>query len=327
MQRHGIPTATFRVCVSHEEAEKVIKSGRFDYPTILKADGLAAGKGVLICENEQEALAAAGVLMVEKRFGSAGDRIIIEEFLRGTEVSFMVISDSLHFLPLVPSCDYKKAFDGDEGPNTGGMGAYAPSTTVDANTYRRILAEIVGPTIGAMRDEGRPYSGVLYCGLILTDEGPRVLEYNCRFGDPEAQVVLPLMKADLFEILRAAADGKMTGIKMPAPREHAVTVVLAAEGYPGSYQKGMEITGLEEAEALEGVTVYHAGTKEEDGKIVTSGGRVLNVTATHSELPKAIYNAYKGAELVSFEGARYRSDIAHNAVSGSERNKQQGDDD
>jgi len=314
MERHGIPTAPFRVCATYEEASDILRSGDFGYPVVLKADGLAAGKGVLICDDEEAALAGASELMVEKRFGPAGDRIVIEQFVQGTEVSFMVISDGERFLPLVPSCDYKKAFDGDEGPNTGGMGAYAPAATVDLITHRKILTEIVGPTIEAMMEEGRPYSGVLYCGLILTDEGPQVLEYNCRFGDPESQVVLPLLRGDLFEYLYAAAGGSMMGVKLQPPTEHAVTVVIAAAGYPGSYRKGMEITGLDDAEAMKGVTVFHAGTKKDDGCIVTSGGRVLNVTAVASELSKAIYQAYQAAELTRFDGARFRQDIAHDAI-------------
>jgi phosphoribosylamine--glycine ligase len=314
MERNAIPSAPFRVCNSFEEASEAIKSGDLGFPVVLKADGLAAGKGVLICDDEQAALDGAHSLLVEKRFGPAGERILVEKFLTGIEVSFMVLSDGERFLPLIPSCDYKKAFDGDKGPNTGGMGAYAPSTVVDINTHRRILTEIVGPTIGAMMEEGRPYSGVLYCGLILTDSGPQVLEYNCRFGDPETQVVLPLLRADLYEILFVAAEGNMRGVRLYPPENHAVTVVIAAEGYPGSYNKGMPIAGLDKAAEMEGIFVYHAGTKLEDGTLVTSGGRVLNVTAVAPELPRATYNAYKAAELIRFEGARYRGDIAHNAM-------------
>ena len=314
MERNSIPTAPSRICNSFEDASMAIKSREFGFPVVLKADGLAAGKGVLICMDRKEALDGARALMVEQRFGPAGERIIVEKFIAGVEVSFMVLSDGERFLPLIPSCDYKKAFDGDEGPNTGGMGAYAPSTMVDITTHRRILTEIVGPTIGAMMEEGRPYTGVLYCGLILTDEGPQILEYNCRFGDPETQVVLPLLRSDLFEILFAAAEDNMVGIKLQAPDKHAVTVVVAVDGYPGSYPKGMEITGIDRAEELQGVTVFHAGTKMEDGRIITSGGRVLNVTAVAPELPKAIYRVYKAVERIDFDGARYRSDIAHNAM-------------
>ncbi len=314
MERNNIPTAPSRICNSFEDASKTIKSREFGFPVVLKADGLAAGKGVLICKNRKAALDGAKALMVEQRFGPAGERIIVEKFLTGIEVSFMVLSDGERFLPLIPSCDYKKALDGDEGPNTGGMGAYAPSTMVDITTHRRILTEIVGPTVGAMMEEGRPYAGVLYCGLILTDEGPKILEYNCRFGDPETQVVLPLLRSDLFEILFAAAEDHMVGIKLLAPDKHAVTVVVAVEGYPESYPKGMEITGIDGAEEIKGVTVFHAGTKMDDGRIVTSGGRVLNVTAVAAELPKAIYRAYQAAELIKFEGARYRTDIGHNAM-------------
>jgi len=319
LERHGIPTALFRVCTSHNEAVASIKSSEFGFPVVLKADGLAAGKGVLIAKDKKAALEAARTLMVDRKFGPAGERVVVEKFLSGTEVSFMVISDGERFLPLVPSCDYKKAFDGDEGPNTGGMGAYAPSVSVDVALYRQILLSVVSPTIEAMADEGRPYRGVLYCGLILTDEGPQVLEFNCRFGDPESQVVLPLMQVDLFEILLAAARGGMRGISGMPPEGSAVTVVVAAEGYPESYEKGMEIKGLDEAGEVEGVTVFHAGTRLEGERLLTSGGRVLNVTAVADRLPRAIYHAYQAAELVRFDGARYRGDIAHNAVSDSDR--------
>ena len=314
MERHEIPTPDFRVCTAHDDAVKTIKSGEFGFPVVLKADGLAAGKGVLICKNKKEALAGARELMVEKRFGPAGERIVIEEFASGTEISFMVITDGDRFLPLVPSCDYKKALDGDEGLNTGGMGAYAPSVDMDVVMHRRILTEIVGPTIGAMMEEGRPYCGVLYCGLILTEEGPKVLEYNCRFGDPETQVVLPLLESDIFEILNLAADGEMRGVKLSPPKNSAVTVVIASGGYPGSYEKGKEISGLADAEKIEGISVFHAGTAKVDDRIVTSGGRVLNVTAVAPELEQSIYLAYQAASKISFEGARYRSDIAHNAI-------------
>lgn len=317
LERNGIPTAPFRVCASYDEAVKYIKSGEFGFPVVLKADGLAAGKGVLIARDEAEALEAAGNLMLDKKFGEAGERVVVEKFLSGTEISYLVICDGERFLPLVPSADYKKAFDGDEGPNTGGMGAYAPSVIVDVVMHRRILTKIIGPTIEAMIVEGRPYKGVLYCGLINTEEGLSVLEFNCRFGDPETQVVLPLTSADLFEILHAAADGEMKGVVNPPPRDHAVTVVIAAGGYPGSYDKGMVIEGLDEASSIEGVDIFHAGTRMDGDRLVTSGGRVLNVTAVAPELPRAIYLAYQAAELVRFEDCRYRTDIAHNAVSGA----------
>lgn len=314
MQRHKIPTAPFQVCGSFQEAEDVIKKGDFGFPLVLKADGLAGGKGVFVCSNQKEATNAARLIMAEKKFGAAGERIIIEKCLTGQELSFMVISDGERFLPLLPSSDYKRAFDDDEGPNTGGMGAYCPTTGINRDIYIRILTDIIGPTIAGMNEAGRPYQGLLYGGLMLTDEGPMVLEFNSRFGDPETQVVLPLIKTDLYELLFATTEGNMIGIKPILPTGHAVTVVIAADGYPGSYKTGLKISGIEKAERLEGVTVFHAGTEKREDGYYTSGGRVLNVTAVGPNLPKAIYQAYQAAEMISFEGARYRTDIGHNAI-------------
>lgn len=311
MQRHNIPTAPFRICNSFDEARRCIKSKEFGYPLVLKADGLAAGKGVIIAGNEEEALQAAQSLMVDKRFGPAGEQIVIEQFLEGREVSFMVICDGERFLPLLPSRDYKRAFDNDEGPNTGGMGAFSSPADLNKKMHIRILIDIVGPVVEAMIEEGRWYRGLLYCGLILTTDGPVVLEFNCRFGDPETQVVLPLIENDLFEILCAAADGEMQRVSPLIPVGSGLTVVIAAEGYPGSYQTGMRIDGLTEASEVEGVTVFHAGTELKDGEIVTAGGRVLNVTAVAPHLPQAIFHAYQAVEMIKFEGARYRKDVAH----------------
>jgi phosphoribosylamine--glycine ligase len=314
MERNKIPTAPFRICASYREALDVIEGGEFGYPVVLKADGLAAGKGVLIAKERKAAVQAARELMVERKFGPAGDRIVIEKFLTGIEVSFMVISDGIRFLPLVPSCDYKKAYDGDLGPNTGGMGAYAPSVNIDRTTYLKILTKVVGPAIGGMIEEGRPFQGVLYGGLILNGDGITVLEFNVRFGDPETQVVLPILGGDLFSILFDAASGQMMGVPPLKPKGCTVTVVVAAGGYPGPYNKGMLIEGLERAGSIDGVTVFHAGTRKEGDRFVTTGGRVLNVTAVAPKLPRAIYLAYQAAEMICFEGSRYRLDIAHNAV-------------
>lgn len=317
MERYNIPTAPFKVCGSFQEAEAVLKRAELGYPVVLKADGLAAGKGVLICKDKKEAIEGARQLMLEKNFGPAGDRIIIEKCLSGPEVSFMVICDGKRFLPLFPSCDYKRAFDNDEGPNTGGMGAYSPSVMVDRELYLKILDTIVEPTIQGMSEDGRPFSGLLYCGLMLTEDGPSVLEYNCRFGDPETQVILPLLKNDLLEIMHSVADGSLCNVESCAPDGHAVTVVMAADGYPGSYSKGMEISGIQEAEAIDGVTVFHAGTRLEEGRLLTSGGRVLNVTATAPQLEQAIFHAYKAVDRIKFDGARVRTDIAHKAIVGN----------
>ena len=280
----------------------------------MKADGLAAGKGVLICKTEAEAIEGAKDLMLDEKFGPAGARILIEKCLVGREVSFMVISDGERFLPLFPSCDYKRAFDNNEGLNTGGMGAYSPSVGVDRTLYLTILTKVIGPTIAGMIEESRPFKGLLYAGLMLTEDGPMVLEYNVRFGDPETQVILPLVENDLFEIMMNSAKGDLVDMPPLERAGHAVTVVLAAPGYPESYPKGMEITGVAEANKLDGVKVFHAGTKEVDGKIVTSGGRVMNVTAVADTLEKAIYKAYEAVELVKFDGVTFRTDIAHDAI-------------
>lgn len=314
MTRHHVPTAAYRICASYSEAEEAIDGAGFGWPLVIKADGLAAGKGVVIARDREEAIAAAKAMMQDRAFGPAGDRILIEQCLSGPEVSFMVVCDGERFLPLFPACDYKRAFDDDQGPNTGGMGAYSPSAMVDHITYLRILTDVVGPSVSGMIEDGRPFIGLLYCGLMLTKEGPKVLEYNVRFGDPETQVVLPLLENDLFEILFAAADGRMRNIAPLRRAGWSVTVVLASGGYPGSYETGKPIGGLEEAGQVEGVTVFHAGTKEENGTILTAGGRVLNVTAVADTLEQAIFRAYQGVERIRFDGARYRTDIAHNAV-------------
>lgn len=314
MERHKIPTPPFQICGSYQEAEDIIKKDDFGYPLVIKADGLAAGKGVVVCNDQKEALNAAKLMMVEKKFGPSGERIIVEQCLTGQEMSFMVISDGERFIPLLPSSDYKRAFDNDEGPNTGGMGAYCPTSGINRDTFMKTLTTIIGPTIAGMIEEGRPYQGLLYGGLMMTEDGPKVLEFNCRFGDPETQVVLPLIKSDLYELLFSAAEGNLTGVKPVLPKGNSVTVVVAAEGYPGSYKTGMKIKGIKKAEQVEGVTVFHAGTILKDDGYYTSGGRVLNVTAVGPNLPKAIYQAYQAAEMISFEGARYRTDIGHNAI-------------
>jgi phosphoribosylamine--glycine ligase len=316
MRRHDIPTAAFDTCSTMEEAEAALKSDKFGYPVVLKADGLAAGKGVIIAQNEAEALAAASEMLEDHRFGKAGDRILIEKCLVGEEVSFMVISDGKKFLPLVPARDHKRAFDNDEGPNTGGMGVFAPAGDLDPATFRTILTKIVSPTINGMQAEETPFQGVLYCGLMLTEDGPQVLEYNARFGDPETQVVLPLLQADLYEILKLAADGQLT---IDTPLElagAAVTVVMAAEGYPGSYEKGMKIEGLETVAAQEDIIVFHAGTAQDGADVVTTGGRVLSVTAIGETLEQATARAYEGVEMIKFDGAFYRTDIAKKSIKG-----------
>jgi len=308
MARRNIPTARFKIATSYEEAVGIIRSGVFDYPLVIKADGLAAGKGTIIAEDEKEAFSTVDVIMRERKFGNAGDRLVIEEFLEGEEASFQVITDGLRVIPLASSKDHKRLYDGDKGPNTGGMGAFSPAVNLDIETNRKVLAEIVYPTIRGLAEEGRPYRGVLYVGLMITKEGPKVLEFNCRFGDPETQVVLPRLESDLVPLLIKAAKGRMEQVSPKWRREAAVCVVLASEGYPGSYNKGLPISGIEEA-VEEGAIIFHAGTRKEDGKLVTAGGRVLGVTALGASFPEAIVRAYSAVEKIHFPGVHYRRDI------------------
>ncbi|GAB4240956.1 MAG: phosphoribosylamine--glycine ligase [Acidobacteriota bacterium] len=309
LAKAGVPTAAFEVYSDPEEAEKAVRSGKFGYPVVIKADGLAAGKGVLICRTEAEALDAVGQVMRERRFGAAGDRVVVEEFLEGEEASFMVFTDGRRILPMVPSQDHKPVFDADQGPNTGGMGAYSMDSLLEPALRERILREIIEPTVLGMADRGTPFQGILYAGLMLTAEGPKVLEYNVRFGDPEAQAVLPRLDSDLGEILAAVAEGNLAGVEPRWKPGAAVCVVLASRGYPGAYQTGREITGIEAAEADPQTVVFHAGTRREDGRLVTAGGRVLGVTSWDGDLPAAIRRAYAGVEKIHFEGAHFRRDI------------------
>lgn len=305
----GVPTAAFDVYADPGEAEEAVRSGRFGYPVVVKADGLAAGKGVLICRTEAEALEAVGQVMRERRFGSAGDRVVVEEFLEGEEASFMVFTDGRRILPMVPSQDHKPVFDGDRGPNTGGMGAYSTDQLLDPGLRERILREIVEPTILGMAERGTPFQGILYAGLMLTAEGPKVLEFNVRFGDPEAQAVLPRLDSDLGAILAAVAEGNLAGVEPRWKPGAAVCVVLASRGYPGAYDTGHRIEGVEAAEADPQTVVFHAGTRRQNGRLVTAGGRVLGVTAWDEDLPSAIRRAYSGVEKIRFEGVHFRRDI------------------
>lgn len=316
MARHHIPTAQFIICESEDAAKLVVAAADFGFPVVLKADGLAAGKGVLICENAEEAYAGVEQIMVDRAFGQAGERLIVERCLTGTEVSYMVIADGEDFIPLVPSADYKRALDDDQGLNTGGMGAYAPSVLVDDALRQQIEEEVVRPVLAGMKKDGVHFRGVLYCGLMITEDGPKVLEFNVRFGDPETQVILPVLKTDLVELFEAAIDGDLAGRKADW-NGAALTIVMAADGYPESYQKGMEIKGLEAFDGRDDVVVFHAGTKAEGGKVLSSGGRVLNVTAVAPDLASAVKKAYDAAEKIEFPGGRYRSDIAKNALSKS----------
>jgi len=308
MERHRIPTGRFRVAESPEKARAFISGGEFGFPVVLKADGLAAGKGVLICRTETEAEAAISEIMVNRKFGDAGGRILIEEFLRGREVSFIVIADGAKALPLVTTMDHKTIFDGGNGPNTGGMGTISPSPYLTRKMYAQIMSTIILPTVTRMLEEGRKYKGVLYAGLMLTDDGPKVLEYNCRFGDPETQSQMLRLESDLVEILMAAVAEDVLANEITWNRKAAGCVVLAAGGYPGPYEKGRTIHGVEDA-ARAGAVVFHAGTKFENGQYKTNGGRVLGVCAAEPRLEETMNRIYRAVERISYEGMQYRHDI------------------
>ena len=308
MKKYGIPTAGYEVFGDPAKALDYIKSqGR--YPAVIKADGLAVGKGVIIAQNEEEAAAALHSLMEDKIFGSSGDQVVVEEFLTGPEVSVLAFTDGKAMCPMVSSMDHKRAFDGDQGPNTGGMGTISPSPFYTEDIAKECMEKIFLPTMEAMNQEGRPFKGCLYFGLMLTPDGPKVIEYNCRFGDPETQVVLPRLKTDFAEIVEAVAKERLSELDIQWAEEAAACVILASGGYPGSYEKGKEISGLDEKGQAEGVTVYHAGTKAEAGKFLTSGGRVLGVTALGGDLNGALEKAYGAVEKIGFEGSFYRKDI------------------
>jgi phosphoribosylamine--glycine ligase len=311
MREAGIPTASHTVLRSREEALEHIACA--PYPAVLKADGLAAGKGVIICESEGEAREAAEVFFVERRFGET--EVVLEEFLRGEELSLLALCDGENVVPLAPAQDYKRIGEGDVGPNTGGMGSYSPVPGFDPAETERIAEAIHRPVVDAMRRRGTPFHGVLYAGLMLTDAGPKVLEFNARFGDPETQAVLPRLRGDLLELCLASREpGGLAGASAEFGDDWAVTVVLASAGYPASSSKGDVIGGLEEAAAVEGVEVTHAGTAERDGEVVTAGGRVLNVTGLGPTPAYARSRAYDAADRISFDGMQMRGDIATRAV-------------
>jgi phosphoribosylamine--glycine ligase len=284
MQQRGIPTAAFRIANTPEEALKITNKGEFRFPVVLKADGLASGKGVIICQDRQQVKEAIDSIMLHRKFGKSGDRIVLEEFLEGEEVSFHVISDGKKVLPLATSQDHKRLLDGDQGPNTGGMGAYSPTISVKKEIHQKIMNEIVLPTVSGMAEIGRSYQGVIYVGLMLTSDGPKVLEFNSRFGDPETQVLMTRMDCDLGEVLMFACQGRLDEARVEWKKEASVCVVLCSKGYPNQIETGKEITGLDAAASLQHVNVFHAGTASENGKIISSGGRVLGVTATDPHL-------------------------------------------
>jgi phosphoribosylamine--glycine ligase len=314
MARHEVPTARFENCDSLDAALTVLESGRFSYPVVLKADGLAAGKGVVIAQDKAQAESAVRAAMVDRRFGQAGDRLVIEEFLTGTEASYFVIADGTRFIPLSSAQDHKRAYDDDRGPNTGGMGAFAPSPLVTPEIERRVLDEIVRPVLDGMQAEGTPFRGFLYVGLMLTADGPKVIEFNVRFGDPEAQVVLPMLDEDLSWLLGAAATGALPERPIRFRAEPHVAVVLASAGYPDAVQTGAPITGVDDAASVPGALVFHAGTARRDGQLVTAGGRVLSVVGRGATYRDAIDVAYRAAACIHFDGMHMRRDIGRSAL-------------
>ena len=308
MKQYHIPTAGYEVFSDPAAALEYIKA-QGTYPAVIKADGLALGKGVIIAQNEEEAKAGLHSIMEDKIFGESGSQVVVEEFLTGPEVSVLAFTDGKTLRPMVSSMDHKRAYDGDKGPNTGGMGTISPNPFYTEEVARECMEKIFLPTMNAMNAEGRPFKGCLYFGLMLTPQGPKVIEYNCRFGDPETQVVLPRLETDFAEIVKAVAEERLADLDIQWSQKASACVVMASGGYPGSYPKGLEIHGLDEHGQVEGVTVYHAGTKWEEGKFLTNGGRVLGLTALGSTLEEALDRAYAGVEKISFEGAMYRRDI------------------
>ncbi|HJT54380.1 MAG TPA: phosphoribosylamine--glycine ligase [Candidatus Angelobacter sp.] len=312
MQRHNIPTAHYAVCTSEEEARRSL--GLFSTPVVVKADGLAAGKGVVIAQTKEEAATTAGGMFSGKLLGSPVGRVVLEEFLQGDEISFLVLSDGERVAPLVASQDHKRVGEGDTGANTGGMGAYSIDTLADPAMVEWLLNHIARPVVAGMKAEGHPYRGILYCGLMMTARGPMVLEFNCRFGDPETQAVLMRLDSDLLEALEAAVEGRVSDGIFRWSADASCCVVIASGGYPGGFVSGKLISGLERASEMSNVKVFHAGTSKRDGKFYTSGGRVLGVTARARRLQEAISRAYEAVDLISFEDMYYRKDIGARAL-------------
>ena len=309
MKKYGIPTARYESFDSPDQVKLFTKE---DEPVVVKASGLAAGKGVILCSNAEEARSAVQSIMQEKAFGNAGDQVVVEEFLTGQEVSLLAFTDGKTVLPLDSAQDHKAAFDGDKGPNTGGMGAYSPALVFTEELKQQVIDEIMIPTVRAMAKEGRYYRGILYAGLMLTESGPKVLEFNARFGDPETQPIMMRIKNDIVPIFEACIDGTLAKQSLQWRQEPTVCVVMAAKGYPSSYEKGKEISGLNSDENRQAV-VFHAGTKLENGKVLTNGGRVLGVTALGSDINQAIKNAYSAVDKITWDGIHYRKDIGNKA--------------
>jgi len=315
MARRRVPTARFHIADSHETALRVVRGGEFGFPVVLKADGLAAGKGVVVADTRAAAEQTIDAVMRARKFGAAGDRIVIEECLRGPEVSFFAISDGARALPIGTAQDHKRIFDDDRGPNTGGMGAFAPSPLVNDQLSARIMREIVDPVIAGMAEEGAPFRGFLYAGLMLTAGGPKVIEFNVRLGDPEAQVILPLVGEPLAPLLAAAAAGRLTQSRVRLKDGCVTGIVIASRGYPESSDSGRPIDGVDGAEKIPELAIYHAGTARRNGQLVTAGGRVLTVVGHGAHFPESIVRAYAGVLQISFDGMQFRHDIGRKALS------------
>jgi phosphoribosylamine---glycine ligase len=312
LQRHRIPTAAYAICDSVEEVREALT--HFHAPVVVKADGLAAGKGVVIAASKEEAASAASEMFSGRMVGEAGARVVLEEFLKGDELSFLVLSDGQRVAPLVAAQDHKRVGDGDTGLNTGGMGAYSTADIVDDKMRDWLVHHIAKPVVDGMKAEGAEYKGVLYCGLMMTARGPMVLEFNCRFGDPETQPILMRLESDLVDALEASVAGRVSDGDFKWSTDASVCVVMASGGYPGTFEVGKKISGLDEAGAIEGVKVFHAGTSKRDGSFYTAGGRVLGVSARAAELKTAVGQAYEACGLIRFDGAHYRRDIAARAM-------------
>ena len=312
LQENSIPTASFATFSDASSAKRYL--AKHPPPYVVKADGLAAGKGVIICADRKEAEIAVDDILVRRLFGEAGDQLVIEEFLQGEEASFMALTDGEHILPLASSQDHKRVFDRDRGPNTGGMGAYSPAPVVTPGIHNRILDEILKPLLRGLRNKGVRYRGVIYVGLMITESGPKVLEFNARFGDPECQPIVMRLKSDLVPLLEAAIEGRLDQVKAEWHQDAAVCVVVCAQGYPGHYEKGREIRGLEKLQGWQRGFVFHAGTADKQGRVLTSGGRVLGVTALGSDIQEAVREVYRAIGEIQWDGMHYRKDIAQRAL-------------
>jgi phosphoribosylamine---glycine ligase len=312
LQRHHIPTAPYAICNSMDDVQEALP--HFHIPLVVKADGLAAGKGVVICKTKEEVASVAAEMLSGKMVGEAGSRVVLEECLQGDELSFLLVSDGERVAPLVAAQDHKRIGDGDTGPNTGGMGAYSTKTIVDEQMSQWLVQHVARPVVAGMKAEGAEYKGILYCGLMMTARGPMVLEFNCRFGDPETQPILMRLESDLVEALEASIDGRVSDGDFRWSPDASVCVVMSSGGYPGTFEVGKKIMGLEEAGKIEGVKVFHAGTSKRDGGYYTAGGRVLGVTAHDADLRTAVDRVYAAVSKIGFEGAHYRKDIAARAL-------------